>query len=48
VFKLGLHVPVGGMLMSCLICSFFIGWPMAFVLFVIVVFAIFVVAQMIP
>jgi len=48
VFESGLHVPAGFMLASCLICSFFIGWPMAFVLLSIILLAISVVAQMVP
>jgi hypothetical protein len=47
VFESGMYKPAAILLASCLICTFFIGWPMVLG-WIIVVFAIFVVALMIP
>jgi uncharacterized membrane protein len=47
VFESGTYKPAAFLLASGLICTFFIGWPMV-IGWIIVVFAIFVVALMIP
>jgi uncharacterized membrane protein len=42
-----MYKPAAFLLASCLICTFFIGWPMV-IGWIVVVFACIVVAWMIP